>query len=115
MKLLPRLYEPEKGRILIDGYDLAKLQLGSVRRQIGIVPQDSLLFDGNIRDNIALTAPDATSSEIEAAARVACAHDFIMELPQVTLATWESVVVVYQAVSVNALPSLELFCNALIC
>ena len=82
MKLLPRLYEPEKGRILIDGYDLAKLQLGSVRRQIGIVPQDSLLFDGNIRDNIALTAPDATSSEIEAAARVACAHDFIMELPQ---------------------------------
>ncbi len=82
MKLLPRLYEPEKGRILIDGYDLAKLQLGSVRRQIGIVPQDSLLFDGSIRDNIALTAPDATSSEIEAAARVACAHDFIMELPQ---------------------------------
>ena len=82
MKLLPRLYEPEKGRILIDGYDLAKLQLGSVRRQIGIVPQDSLLFDGTIRDNIALTAPDATSAEIEAAARVACAHDFIMELPQ---------------------------------
>ena len=80
MKLLPRLYEPEKGRILIDGYDLAKLQLGSVRRQIGIVPQDSLLFDGSIRDNIALTAPDATSAEIEAAARVACAHDFIMEL-----------------------------------
>jgi ATP-binding cassette subfamily B protein len=82
MKLLPRLYEPAKGRILIDGYDLAKLQLGSVRRQIGIVPQDSLLFDGSIRDNISLTAPDATSSEIEAASRVACAHDFIMELPQ---------------------------------
>ena len=82
MKLLPRLYEPEKGRILIDGYDLAKLQLGSVRRQIGIVPQDSLLFDGTIRDNIALTAPDATSTEIEAAARVACAHDFIMDLPE---------------------------------
>ena len=80
MKLLPRLYEPEKGRILIDGYDLAKLQLGSVRRQIGIVPQDSLLFEGSVRDNIALTAPDATSAEIEAAARVACAHDFIMEL-----------------------------------
>ena len=49
MKLLPRLYEPEAGRILIDGYDLAKLQLGSVRRQIGIVPQDSLLFDGSVR------------------------------------------------------------------
>ena len=82
MKLLPRLYETENGRILIDGYDLSKLQLGSVRRQIGIVPQDSLLFDGSIRDNIALTAPDATSAEIEAASRVACAHDFIMELPQ---------------------------------
>ena len=82
MKLLPRLYEPEAGRILIDGYDLAKLQLGSVRRQIGIVPQDSLLFDGSVRDNIALTAPDATSAQIELAARVACAHDFIMELPQ---------------------------------
>ena len=82
MKLLPRLYEPEQGRILIDGYDINKLQLGSVRRQIGIVPQESLLFDGSVRDNIALTSPDATSEEIMAAARVACAHDFIMELPQ---------------------------------
>ncbi len=81
MKLLPRLYEPEKGRILIDGFDINKLQLGSVRRQIGIVPQDSLLFDGSVRDNIALTSPDATSDEIMAAAKVACAHDFIMELP----------------------------------
>jgi subfamily B ATP-binding cassette protein HlyB/CyaB len=80
MKLLPRLYEPEHGRILIDGYDINKLQLGSVRRQIGIVPQDSLLFDGSIRDNIALTSPDATSEEIMEAAKVACAHDFIMEL-----------------------------------
>ena len=82
MKLLPRLYEPEAGRILIDGYDIAKLELGSVRRQIGIVPQDSLLFDGSIRENITLTAPEATSEEIAHAARVACAHDFIMELPQ---------------------------------
>jgi subfamily B ATP-binding cassette protein HlyB/CyaB len=82
MKLLPRLYEPEAGRILIDGYDIAKLELGSVRRQIGIVPQDSLLFDGSIRENITLTAPEATSEEITHAAKVACAHDFIMELPQ---------------------------------
>jgi ATP-binding cassette subfamily B protein len=82
MKLLPRLYEPDAGRIMIDGYDITKLQLGSVRRQIGIVPQDSLLFEGSVRDNISLTSPDATSSEIEAAARVACAHEFIMELPQ---------------------------------
>jgi ATP-binding cassette subfamily B protein len=82
MKLLPRLYEPNAGRIMIDGYDITKLQLGSVRRQIGIVPQDSLLFEGSVRDNISLTSPDATSVEIEAAARVACAHEFIMELPQ---------------------------------
>ena len=81
MKLLPRLYEPDAGRILIDGFDIAKLQLGSIRRQIGIVPQDSLLFDGSVRDNITLTV-DATTDEIVDAARVACAHDFIMELPQ---------------------------------
>ena len=81
MKLLPRLYKPESGRIMIDGYDINKLQLGSVRRQIGIVPQDSLLFDGTVRDNIALTSPEATSEEITHAARVACAHDFIMDLP----------------------------------
>ena len=55
--------------------------MGSVRRQIGIVPQDSLLFEGTIRDNIALTTPDATFDEIVAASRVACAHDFIMEQP----------------------------------
>ena len=100
MKLLPRLYEPEKGRILIDGYDLAKLQLGSVRRQIGIVPQDSLLFDGSVRDNIALTAPDATSEEIEAAARVACAHDFIMDLPQGYAVGREAVVCLEASVSI---------------
>lgn len=82
MKLLPRLYEPENGRILIDGYDIAKLELGSVRRQIGIVPQDSLLFDGSVRENIILTCPEATPEEITAAAKVASAHDFIMDLPQ---------------------------------
>ncbi|QNI46834.1 peptidase domain-containing ABC transporter [Synechococcus sp. A15-60] len=82
MKLLPRLYEPENGRILLDGYDIAKLELGSVRRQIGIVPQDSLLFDGSVRENIILTCPEATPEEITAAAKVACAHDFIMDLPQ---------------------------------
>ncbi len=82
MKLLPRLYEPSEGRILIDGYDISKLQLGSVRRQIGIVPQDSLLFEGTLRDNIALTSPDATFDEIVSASKVACAHDFIMEQPK---------------------------------
>ena len=82
MKLLPRLYAPVSGRILIDGFDINKLQLGSVRRQIGIVPQDSLLFDGTIKDNISLTSPNSSPDDIVAAARVACAHDFIMDLPE---------------------------------
>ena len=82
MKLLPRLYEPTQGRILIDGYDISKLQLGSVRRQIGIVPQDSLLFEGSIKDNIVLTSPNASFEQVVDACKVACAHDFIMEQPQ---------------------------------
>ncbi|MGK7925077.1 MAG: peptidase domain-containing ABC transporter [Spirulina sp.] len=80
-KLVPRLYSPNAGRILMDHYDIGKVELYSLRRQVGIVPQDSLLFDGSVRDNIALTCPDATSEEIVAAAKIACAHDFIMELP----------------------------------
>jgi subfamily B ATP-binding cassette protein HlyB/CyaB len=81
MKLLPRLYELDAGRILIENYDIAKVELYSLRRQIGIVPQDSLLFDGTVQDNIALTNPNATAEEIIAAATVACAHEFIMGLP----------------------------------
>ena len=81
MKLLPRLYSPNTGRILIDNYDIDKVELYSLRRQIGIVPQDPLLFSGSISDNIALTNPDADSDELVQVARLACAHDFIMELP----------------------------------
>ena len=81
MKLLPRLYDPGHGRILIDGYDIGKVELYSLRRQIGIVPQDPLLFSGTVSENIALTNPEASSEEIVRAARLANAHDFIMELP----------------------------------
>ncbi|HEY9831521.1 MAG TPA: peptidase domain-containing ABC transporter, partial [Stenomitos sp.] len=80
-KLLPRLYDPLSGRIIVDGYDISKVELYSLRRQIGIVPQETLLFDGTVQENIALTNPDASSEEIIEAARVAAAHDFIMELP----------------------------------
>ena len=80
-KLLSRLYAPSQGRVLIDGYDIAKVELYSLRRQIGIVPQEPLLFAGTVADNIALTDPDATSDAIVEAARMACAHEFIMELP----------------------------------
>jgi subfamily B ATP-binding cassette protein HlyB/CyaB len=81
MKLLPRLYSPEAGRILIDDYDIDKVELYSLRRQIGIVPQDPLLFSGSVSDNIALTDPNATSEAIVKAATIACAHEFIMGLP----------------------------------
>ncbi|MCP9928208.1 ABC transporter transmembrane domain-containing protein [Cyanobium sp. CH-040] len=81
MKLLSRLYAPGEGRILIDGCDIDKVELYSLRRQIGIVPQEPLLFTGSVAENIALTDPDAGSEAIIEAARLACAHEFIMELP----------------------------------
>lgn len=81
MKLLPRLYSPQSGKILVDEYDIDKVELYSLRRQIGIVPQDPLLFSGTVAENIALTDPESTSEAIVEAARQADAHDFIMQLP----------------------------------
>ena len=80
-KLVARLYPPETGRVLVDGIDISKVELYSLRRQLGIVPQDTVLFDGSVEENIALTNPDATTEEIIQAATVAAAHDFIMDLP----------------------------------
>jgi ATP-binding cassette subfamily B protein len=80
-KLLPRLYEPEKGKVLVDGMDIAKLELYSLRKQIGIVPQDTLLFDGSILDNITLTNPTATQEEIDEAVEISCSKEFIESLP----------------------------------
>ena len=82
MKLLPRLYEPNSGRILIDNYDITKVELGSLRRQVGIVPQDSLLFEGTVAENIALNNPQTSTDSVIEAAKLACAHEFIMTLPQ---------------------------------
>jgi len=79
-KMLSRLYAPTSGQILIDDHDIDKVELYSLRRQIGIVSQDPLLFSGSVAENIALTNPDASSEAIVQAARLACAHDFIMEL-----------------------------------
>ncbi len=81
MKLIPRLYEINSGRITIDKYDITKTELYSYRQQIGMVLQDTLLFSGTIQENIALTNPDATSEDVVAAAKIAAAHEFIMELP----------------------------------
>ena len=82
LKLLPRFYRPSEGRVLIDGLDINKVELYSLRRQIGVVPQDTVLFDGTIRDNLLLVKPDASAAELMAAARIACAHEFIMNLPK---------------------------------
>jgi ATP-binding cassette subfamily B protein len=80
--LLLRLYEPTSGRITVDGYDIRRFTLASLRRQIAIVPQDSVLFAASIRDNIAFGAPLATPREIVAAASLANAHGFISRLPE---------------------------------
>ena len=80
VKLLPRLYNPRLGRVCIDGYDVEKVELYSLRRQIGIVPQEPLLFKGTVSENIALTDPEAPSDKIVLAAKTASAHEFIMEL-----------------------------------
>jgi len=81
LKLLTRLYDPIDGAIRIDGFDISKVDLYSLRAQIGVVPQDSLLFDGSVTANIALTKPDASFEEICEAAQVACAHEFIQSMP----------------------------------
>lgn len=80
MKLLPRLYVPNQGNIYIDGFDVNKVKLDSLRRQIGYVPQDAVLFEGTIRDNIALFG-DLDDDTVIASAKVADAHEFIMQLP----------------------------------
>ena len=79
--LLPRFYDVTEGRVTIDGNDVRKLTLESLRSQIGLVSQDVYLFGGSIKDNIAYGKPDATMDEIVEAAKKANIHDFIMELP----------------------------------
>ena len=80
MKLLSRLYSPNQGKILIDGYDIEKIELYSLRRQIGIVPQEPLLFAGTVTENITGDNEECSESEIVAAAKLAEAHEFIMEM-----------------------------------
>ena len=82
INLIPRFYDVRSGRVTIDGYDVRDLTLESLRSQIGIVLQDTVLFSGTIRENIAYGTPEATQEQIEAVAKVAQAHDFILEQPQ---------------------------------
>jgi subfamily B ATP-binding cassette protein MsbA len=82
VNLLPRFFEVTRGAILIDGHDIRDVSLGSLRQQIGMVTQDTVLFDDTIAANIAYGEPDAPQERIEAAARAAYAHDFIVGLPE---------------------------------
>jgi ATP-binding cassette subfamily B protein len=79
--LVPRFYDPTAGRVLVDGVDVRELQLATLRREIGIVDQDPFLFSATVRENIAFGRPDVTLPDVERAARLAQAHDFIAELP----------------------------------
>jgi ATP-binding cassette, subfamily B, bacterial HlyB/CyaB len=81
-KLIQRLYVPERGRVLVDGMDLAMVDVSSLRRQIGVVLQENILFNRSLRENIALTDPGAPLESVIAAAKLAGAHDFILELPE---------------------------------
>jgi ATP-binding cassette subfamily B multidrug efflux pump len=81
ISLIPRFYDPTAGRVLLDGHDVRRVRLESLRAQIGIVLQDTTLFSGTIRDNIAFGRPEATEAEIVAAAKAAAAHDFISAFP----------------------------------
>jgi subfamily B ATP-binding cassette protein HlyB/CyaB len=81
-KLVQRLYVPESGRVLIDGADLAVADVSGLRRQIGVVLQENVLFNRSVRENIALADPAMPIEQVIAAAQLAGAHDFILELPE---------------------------------
>ncbi len=81
ISLIPRFYDVSEGAVLIDGHDVRDVTIDSLRSQIGIVLQETNLFSGTIRDNIAFGRPEATDDEVIAAARAAAAHDFIMSFP----------------------------------
>ena len=82
LKLVPRFYVPDSGRVLVDDIDISKVDIYSLRSQVGYVPQDCMLFEGSIFSNIIMGNPDASSEDVIAVAKLACAHDFIMGLKQ---------------------------------
>ena len=82
INLIPRFYDVTEGAVLIDGHDVRNVTIEGLRSQIGIVLQETTLFAGTIRDNVAFGKPDATMDEVVAAARAAEAHDFIIEFPE---------------------------------
>ena len=81
-KFVQRLYVPESGRVIVDGTDLAMVDPAWLRRQIGVVLQENVLFNASVRENIALADPAMSMEKVIAAATLAGAHDFILELPE---------------------------------
>jgi ATP-binding cassette subfamily B protein len=81
INLLQRFYLPTEGRILVDGYDIASVDIRSLRTQLGVVPQNPSIFSGTIRENIALSDPEASIERVITAAKIANAHDFVMAFP----------------------------------
>jgi ATP-binding cassette, subfamily B, multidrug efflux pump len=82
VNLIPRFYDPNEGQVKINGIDIRDIQQDSLVAHVGIVPQETILFSGTVRDNIRYGRPSATDEEVEAAAKIAQAHDFILNLPQ---------------------------------
>src|SRR5438045_1516273 len=80
-KLLPRFHDPASGAVLWDGLDLRDASLSSLRKQMALVTQETVLFNDTVRHNIAYGRPEATDAEVQEAARIAFAHDFISEMP----------------------------------
>jgi len=82
LQLLLRFYDPQQGEVLLDGVNIAQADLAQVRARMALVPQDTMLFGASARDNLSYGRPDASDADIEAAARAAAAHDFLIQLPQ---------------------------------
>jgi ABC-type multidrug transport system fused ATPase/permease subunit len=80
--LIPRFYDPVRGRVTVDGYDVSRVKLASLRQQVSVVLQDTFLFNGTVRANIIYGRPDAGENEMIAAAQAAYAHEFIANLPE---------------------------------
>jgi ABC-type multidrug transport system fused ATPase/permease subunit len=83
IQLIQRFYDPDHGQIFLDGRNLTKLNVAWLRTHIGIVSQEPVLFNGSIEDNIRFGKSDATDEEVQNAAKMANAHEFIMALPEV--------------------------------
>jgi ABC-type multidrug transport system fused ATPase/permease subunit len=95
IQLIQRFYDPEDGQILIDGKDIKTLNVAWLRSHIGIVSQEPVLFTGSIEENIRFGKQDATDDEVQAAAKMANAHDFIMGLPEVSSSLFSPILILF--------------------